>query len=94
MTKKSPKGEMPFLDHLEELRRRILWSLAALVVGTIISFVLVQNFDVMELLKAPIEPYLPEGRLHITRPTDAFMVTLKPFTVVLFPNFRTRAERV
>jgi len=68
---------MPFLDHLEELRRRILWSLAALVVGTIISFVLVQNFDVMGLLKEPIAPYLPEGRLHITRPTDAFMVTLK-----------------
>jgi sec-independent protein translocase protein TatC len=77
MTKKNKKGEMPFLDHLEELRRRILWSLAAIVVGTIISFILVQNFDVMELLKEPIEPYLPEGRLHITRPTDAFMVTLK-----------------
>jgi sec-independent protein translocase protein TatC len=77
MTKKSPRGEMPFLDHLEELRRRILWSLAAIVLGTIISFVLVQNFDVMGLLKEPIAPFLPEGRLHITRPTDAFMVTLK-----------------
>ena len=77
MTKRNPKGEMPFLDHLEELRRRILWSLAAIVAGTIISFILVQNFDVMELLKEPIEPYLPDGRLHITRPTDAFMVTLK-----------------
>jgi sec-independent protein translocase protein TatC len=77
MTKKNKKGEMPFLDHLEELRRRILWSLAAIVAGTIISFILVQNFDVMGLLKEPIAPYLPEGRLHITRPTDAFMVTLK-----------------
>jgi len=26
-------AEMPFLDHLEELRWRIIWSLAALVVG-------------------------------------------------------------
>jgi sec-independent protein translocase protein TatC len=77
MPKRNPKGEMPFLDHLEELRRRILWSLAAILVGTVISFVLVQNFDVMELLKEPIAPFLPEGKLHITRPTDAFIITLK-----------------
>jgi len=68
---------MPFLDHLEELRRSILWSLGALLVGTVIGFVLVQNFDVMGLLKEPIAPYLPEGKLHVTRTTDAFFVTLK-----------------
>jgi len=73
---------MPFLDHLEELRRRMLWSLAALVVGTIIGFVVVQNFDVMELLKDPIAPYLPDGKLHVTRPTDAFFVTLKLAVVI------------
>ncbi len=77
MTKKHFKGEMPFLDHLEELRRRILWSLAAVLVGTVIGFVLVQNFNVMELLKDPIAPYLPDGKLHVTKPTDAFFVTLK-----------------
>ncbi|MFC1639301.1 twin-arginine translocase subunit TatC [Gemmatimonadota bacterium] len=77
MTKRHPKGEMPFLDHLEELRRSILWSLAAIVVGTVIGFVLVQNFDIMGLLKEPIAPFLPDGKLHVTRPTDAFFVTLK-----------------
>ena len=77
MTKKHTKGEMPFLDHLEELRRRILWSLAAILAGTVIGFLVVQNFDVMELLKDPIAPYLPDGKLHVTRPTDAFFVTLK-----------------
>lgn len=77
MTKKQSKGEMPFLDHLEELRRRILWSLAAVLIGTVIGFLLVQNFDVMGLLKEPIAPYLPDGKLHVTRPTDAFFVTLK-----------------
>jgi sec-independent protein translocase protein TatC len=68
---------MPFLDHLEELRRSILWSLAAIIVGTVIGFVLVQNFDVMGLLKEPIAAFLPDGKLHVTRPTDAFFVTLK-----------------
>jgi sec-independent protein translocase protein TatC len=76
-SKKSPKGEMPFLDHLEELRWRILRSLAALIVGTVVGFLVVQNFDVLELLKQPIAPYLPDGRLIVTRPTDAFFVTLK-----------------
>jgi sec-independent protein translocase protein TatC len=74
---KTPRGEMPFLDHLEELRWRILRSLAALIVGTVIGFMVVQNFDVLELLKQPIAPYLPDGRLIVTRPTDAFFVTLK-----------------
>ena len=31
-------GEMPFLDHLEELRWRIIWSLAALIVGVAVAF--------------------------------------------------------
>jgi sec-independent protein translocase protein TatC len=77
MAKKDLKGEMPFLDHLEELRWRILRSLAALFVATVIGFMVVQNFDILELLKQPIAPYLPEGRLVVTRPTDAFFVTLK-----------------
>ena len=29
------RGEMPFLDHLEELRWRILYSLLAIVLGTL-----------------------------------------------------------
>lgn len=76
------RGEMPFLDHLEELRWRILWSLAALVVGTIIGFLIVQHFDVLSLLKRPIAPFLPAGKLFITRPTDAFLVTIKLALVV------------
>ncbi|UCG85660.1 MAG: twin-arginine translocase subunit TatC [Gemmatimonadota bacterium] len=82
MSKKSNKGEMPFLDHLEELRWRILKSLGALIVGTVIGFLVVQNFEVLELLKEPIAPFLPEGKLHVTAPTDAFFVTLKLAVVI------------
>jgi Tat protein translocase TatC len=77
MDESRARGEMPFLDHLEELRWRILWSLAAVLGGTVIGFVVVQHFDVLALLMRPIAPFLPVGKLYITRPTDAFIITLK-----------------
>src|SRR5881392_4356749 len=68
---------MPFLDHLEELRWRILKILLAIVIGTIIGWVLLDRVDVVELLKRPIAPYLPGGRLVFTSPAEPFMLTLK-----------------
>ena len=82
MPKKSPKGEMPFLDHLEELRWRILWSGIALIVGSVIGFYLVTRFDVPSLLMVPIQPHLTGERLVFTRPTDAFLITLKLSVIV------------
>ena len=38
-------AEMPFLDHLEELRWRIIYSLAAIVVGVVLGFVVVLKFN-------------------------------------------------
>jgi sec-independent protein translocase protein TatC len=73
---------MPFLDHLEELRWRILWSLAALLVGAVIGFLLVQRYEILALLKEPIAPYLPDGKLVIIRPADAFIITLKLAVVI------------
>ena len=73
---------MPFLDHLEELRWHILKSVIALLVGTVIGFYVVQSFDVVGLLKQPIAPFLDEGKLFVTRPTDAFFITLKLALVV------------
>lgn len=73
---------MPFLDHLEELRWRIIWSGLALLVGTVVGFFIVQQYDVLGLLKRPIAELLPEGKLFVTRPTDAFVITLKLAVVV------------
>lgn len=69
--------EMPFLDHLEELRWRILWSLLALLVGGAIGFFLCWRFNVVGLLQAPIEPLLGGSRLVYLSPTDPFFITLK-----------------
>jgi sec-independent protein translocase protein TatC len=70
-------GEMPFLDHLEELRWRILWSLLAVIVFTVLGFVLVTQFDVLGILVAPITPFLGDSRLKYLSPIEPFFITLK-----------------
>jgi Tat protein translocase TatC len=72
-----PAGEMPFLDHLEELRFRILRSLAAVVVGCGLGLWLVQRFELVSLLKQPIAPYLIGGKLVVTSPTEPVMIVFK-----------------
>ena len=68
---------MPFLDHLEELRSRILRSLAAVVVGSALGLWLVQRFQLVSLLKRPIAPYLTGGKLVVTSPTEPVMIVFK-----------------
>ena len=68
--------EMPFLEHLEELRIRLFWIVAALAVGIIAAFALMTQFDVMGLLLGPIHPYLPDGKLVFTNPGDPFRVLM------------------
>ena len=59
----APGGEMPFLDHLEELRQRILRALGAIVVAFGVGLWAVERLQLVALLKAPIAPYLPDGKL-------------------------------
>ena len=68
---------MPFLDHLEELRWRVLYSLLAIVVATLIGWLIVERVDVIGLLIRPIAPLLPGGKLSFTSPTEPFFITLK-----------------
>ena len=69
-------AEMPFLDHLEELRWRIIWSLAAIIVGVGIGFVLVIKFNLLIWLQGPITPYLKGHRLMNTHPGGGFSIML------------------
>ena len=74
----NPAGEMPFLDHLEELRWRILWSLLALAIGAVIGFLLVHYGGAMDILVRPyVEQFGEEQLLINLRPTDAFFITIK-----------------
>jgi sec-independent protein translocase protein TatC len=69
-------AEMPFLDHLEELRWRIIWSLAAIIVAMVLGFYLVLRFHVIDLLQAPILPYLHGRHVMATHPTDGLQLNI------------------
>jgi sec-independent protein translocase protein TatC len=68
--------EMPFLDHLEELRWRIIYSLAAALVCIGIGFWIALQFDVVGILAKPILPLIPEHKLVFTHPSEGFTVIL------------------
>lgn len=64
--------EMGFLDHLEEFRWRILKSLAAVVIGAIISFIFIDK--IMELLVAPTDKISIQFNLQVLKVQGMFMV--------------------
>ncbi len=73
---KSNNGEMPFLDHLEELRWRIIYSLLALGVAVGLGFWLAVRYDAVGLLARPIIPLIPEHKLAFLHPSEGFTVIL------------------
>ncbi len=70
---------MPFLDHLEELRWRLIWSFTAVGVGSVIGFALLRYFNALELLTRPIRAARddPDFQLIYLSPADPFFITLK-----------------
>jgi sec-independent protein translocase protein TatC len=75
---KSKSGEMPFLDHLEELRWRIVYALGAILVGVALGFVIVLKWDLITVLQGPIHPYLPAGqKLVYLHPADPFSIIMQ-----------------
>ncbi|KPK79570.1 MAG: hypothetical protein AMS25_12275 [Gemmatimonas sp. SM23_52] len=75
---------MPFLDHLEELRTRLIWMAVAVLTLSVAGFFIVTELDVIGLLKRPITPLVPEGMLLFTSPTEPMTVTLKLSFVIGF----------
>jgi sec-independent protein translocase protein TatC len=67
---------MTFIEHLEELRKRILWSLAVVFV----CFVATYNFSkkIFDFLMKPVIRSLPKGStLIFTKPAEGFTTYLK-----------------
>jgi len=75
-------AEMPFLDHLEELRRRVIWCLVAVVLLSIVGFFLVTKAGILEILEHPFSQVLPDEGLRYTSPTTPVVITFKLAFVV------------
>ena len=69
-------GRMSFLDHLDELRRRIIWAVGSVLVGFVIAIFFV--YDIFDFVMRPMQQLLPAGQTLIyTDPTEAFMLHIK-----------------
>ncbi|MGH2807143.1 MAG: twin-arginine translocase subunit TatC [Actinomycetota bacterium] len=81
-----PEGRMPVMDHLRELRRRIVISLAAFVVFSIAGFVFFApliDFLLEPLCGVGADKLGPQGcSLVFTKATGAFMVQMKVAALV------------
>jgi sec-independent protein translocase protein TatC len=69
-------GKMSFLDHLDELRRRLVASAIALFAGFLVALAFITR--IFEFIMLPLQQMLPAGsKLIYTEPTEAFMLQLK-----------------
>jgi sec-independent protein translocase protein TatC len=81
----------PLLDHLIELRRRLLWSLGALILAFAVCF-----YFAREIFAVLVQPLLSagQGRLIFTDVFEAFFVEVKvalfAALMVCFPVFATQ----
>jgi sec-independent protein translocase protein TatC len=72
----APGHEMPFLDHLVELRKRLFWVAGAVIIGIALAFALLSNLDIIRLLERPILPLLHGQKLIYTHPGTSFRILL------------------
>jgi sec-independent protein translocase protein TatC len=69
-------GKMSFLEHLDELRKRLIVSVWALVVGCLISFIFVGKLQ--EFIMLPLWELMPDQERFIySAPTEGFMIMMK-----------------
>lgn len=69
-------GKMSFLEHLDELRQRLIKALLAVLVGFLVAIAFIN--PIFDFVMAPLQAILPAGgKLIYTEPTEAFMLYMK-----------------
>lgn len=85
---KNPLGEMTLIEHLQELRRRIVIALIAIVIGTIIGFIWYQQapFGLQplgEILRGPYCELPADKRASFTADGECRLLATSPFEMLL-----------
>ena len=69
-------AKMSFLDHLDELRNRLIYSVYALVFGCFVAFIFINR--IFTFVMKPLQEMLPPGgTLMYTQGGEAFMLYIK-----------------
>jgi sec-independent protein translocase protein TatC len=66
---------MPYAEHISELRNRLIKSVIAVGVGTVVAFVF--NEQILDWLVAPYRAINPDATLATFRVTEAFSVVMR-----------------
>lgn len=74
------EGRMTFLEHLDELRKRITHAVGGLLVGFIISFAFINHVEAF--IYARLTKDIPGGKLIFTEPGEAFFLMIKMAALV------------
>ena len=68
-------GRMTFLEHLDELRKRITHAVVALLVGFLLAFLFINQTEAF--VYARLTADIPGGKFIFTEPGEAFFIMLK-----------------
>ncbi|MBY0314142.1 MAG: twin-arginine translocase subunit TatC [Bdellovibrionales bacterium] len=70
-----PQDNYTLVEHLTELRSRLIYCIFAVGVFAIVGWIFSEQ--IFDYIRKPIEPYLPSGGLVFTALTDKFMAHVK-----------------
>ncbi|NPA52440.1 MAG: twin-arginine translocase subunit TatC [Aquificae bacterium] len=82
MTKNPEEFEAPITEHLTELRTRLIRSLIAIFIFTVIAFTQVNFF--FDLFQEPLKKVFPDLKLVALTPTESFFTALKISVLIGF----------
>ena len=86
---KRPKdGNMTLVEHIQELRRRLIWSLLFLFIGTVIGYIWYQKSffglpTLGDMLRGPYCELPPEKRAVLTADGECRLLATSPFEMFM-----------